>query len=100
MWAAWLDPWSLSQRDPSVLLGSARMAARQAEAVVIAMAFLQLLVAAVLGGLPTSAARNTATALTGAGALLYSIGFGLGIVWPASVWLIPLGALLNGFGFA
>src|SRR5215468_10574133 len=35
-----LDPWSFSARDPAALAGSARMAARYAQGVVLAMGFL------------------------------------------------------------
>src|SRR5579885_166280 len=48
-----LDPWSLSERDPRAIVGSTRMAARHAQAVVLAMGFLQLAVSLLLrdGGL-------------------------------------------------
>src|SRR6202040_2461733 len=48
--AVWLDPWSLSQRDAGSLAGSLRLAARQAQAGVVQMAFLQLVLARVLAG--------------------------------------------------
>ena len=44
-WAAWLDPWSLSERNPALITGGARMVARHGQVVVLTMAFLQLLVA-------------------------------------------------------
>ena len=40
--AVGLDPWSLSERDPAALPGSVRMAARHAQAVVLAMGFFML----------------------------------------------------------
>jgi hypothetical protein len=99
VWAAWLDPWSLSEHDPATLVGSARMAARQAQAVILGMAFVQLLVAEVLThpAWPPRA-RRLAAWLTGAGAVVYASGYTLGIVWPHSAWLIPVGALLNALG--
>ena len=46
--AVGLDPWSLSERDPAALPGSARMATRYAQGVVLAMGFLQIAVALLL----------------------------------------------------
>src|SRR5438270_12934909 len=46
--AVGLDPWSLSERDPAALPGSVRMAVRHAQAVVLAMGFLQIAVALLL----------------------------------------------------
>jgi hypothetical protein len=101
LWAAWLDPWSLSEADPGALPGSARMAARQAQAVVVGMAFLQLIVEGALGlsGVRPRG-RRTVAWLTGLGALLYSAGYTLATSRPPGVWLIPAGALLNFIGFA
>jgi hypothetical protein len=100
-WAIWLDPWSLSERDPAALPGSARMAVRQAQMVVLSMAFLQIIVDHVLaiGIFPTMVRRVTAC-LTGAGAAAYCLGYVFGPSWPGTVWLIPLGALMNSLGFA
>src|SRR5438132_7788708 len=73
---AWLDPWSFSQRDPSVLVGSPRMAARHAQAVVVGMAFLQLAVSSILVNSSFSpAVRRAASYLTGFGALSYAAGY-------------------------
>jgi hypothetical protein len=47
-WATQLDPWSLSERNPSLLVGSPRMLARHAQAVMLAMGFLQFIVALIL----------------------------------------------------
>src|SRR5262245_1144018 len=76
--AIWLDPWSLGQRDPSALIGSPRMAARHAQAVVLGMAFLQIIVGELLGtALFPDWAERAASWLTGSGALLYSFGYAL-----------------------
>jgi hypothetical protein len=99
--ATWLDPWSLRERDPSLLIGSARMAARLAQAVVVAMAFLQLIVAGALTTVEmTAGARRGVSWLTGWGALLYAAGYILASSLPDVIWLIPTGALLNFLGFA
>ncbi|HWG42061.1 MAG TPA: hypothetical protein VN688_04690 [Gemmataceae bacterium] len=100
IWAAGLDPWSLSQRDPAVLVGSPRMAARQAQAVMLGMAFLQLIVAGAIAGDARAWQRRMAAWLTGLGTLLYTAGYALMPSWSSSVWLIPAGALLNLGGFA
>lgn len=101
LWAAWLDPWSLSEPDPAALPGSARMAARQAQAVVVGMAFLQLIVAGALRlGHGGPRGRRAVAWLTGLGALLYAAGYALVAVWPPGVYVIPAGALLNFVGFA
>jgi hypothetical protein len=99
--AAGLDPWSLSERDPTALLGSVRMAMRQAQAVVVGMAFLQVIVAGALAvaELPARVSRPVVW-LTGVGAILYAAGYVLLPLWPEVVWLIPAGALLNFAGFA
>ena len=71
-WGAWLDPWSLSRHDPASLPGSARMAARQAQAVVIGTAFLQVIAAAALAvGGPQAGIRTVAAGLTGLGTILH-----------------------------
>jgi hypothetical protein len=101
LWAAWLDPWSLSEPDPTALPGSARMAARQAQAVVVGMAFLQLVVSGALRlGRGGPGGRRAVAWLTGVGALLYAAGYALVPVWPPGVYVIPAGALLNLLGFA
>ena len=99
-WAIWLDPWALSERDPSALPGSVRMAVRQAQIVVLSMAFLQIIVDHVLavGIFPTLMRRGTAW-LTGAGAVAYCLGYAFGSSWSGIVWLISVGALMNALGF-
>jgi hypothetical protein len=100
-WAVVLDPWSLSEHDPDALVGSARMAARHAQAVVLAMGFLQIAVDLLLAT-PTLSAlgRRLASGLTLLGSLVYAAGYvSLATVLPQA-WLIPLGALLNLLGFA
>jgi len=99
-WAAWLDPWSLAEHDAAYLPSSTRMPTRHAQAVVLAMAFLQLLVAELLAAGFPARAPQTAAGLTGAGAVLYTAGYVLGVPWPAAVWLVPAGALLNFAGLA
>jgi hypothetical protein len=100
LWAAWLDPWSLRQSDPATLTGSPQMAARQAQAVVLGMAFLQLIVAGAVAGDKRAWERQAVSGCTGLGALLYTAGYTLAPAWSPSVWLIPAGALLNLAGFA
>lgn len=94
--AIWLDPWSLGERDPSALVGSARMAARHAQAVLLGMGLLQLAISRVLT-VPLFPARTVRAAgwLTAGGAVAYAIGYGLLILGPAMTWLIPVGAMLN-----
>jgi hypothetical protein len=99
-WAAWLDVWSLSEPDPAAQPGSARMAARQAQAVVLAMAFLQLTVANLLHAGEAAWTVRAAAGLTAPGAVVYALGYLLCIAWPGGAWLIPAGALLNAAGFA
>jgi len=101
VWAVGLDPWSLSERDPTVLVGSPRMAARHAQAVVLAMGFLQLAVALLLERTTLPAgARRAAEALTAFGAVIYCLGYATHASWPQITWLVPVGALLNFFGFS
>jgi hypothetical protein len=100
LWAAWLDPWSLSERDPASLPGSAQMAARQAQAVIVGMAFLQFIVVRALASGAWMRQRRAVSLLTGAGALLYAVGYALAATAQPAVWLILVGALLNFIGFA
>src|SRR5947209_19531386 len=86
--AAWLDPWSLGERDPAALPDSAPMAARQAQAVVVGMAFLQFIVAGALGSNAWMRERRAVSLLTGAGALLYAVGYALATVARRAVWLV------------
>jgi hypothetical protein len=99
--AVGLDPWSLSERDPAVLPGSARMAARHAQAVVLAMGFLQLAVARLLGELThAERLRRIAGPVLAVGTLVYSAGYVGLTLWPGHAWPIPIGAALNLSGFA
>jgi hypothetical protein len=100
-WAAWLDPWSLSETDPVLLTGSRRMATRHAQAVVLGMGFLQLLVAHLRATtrLPPRAFQLSSW-LVACGGVLYALGYGLIAQWTEGAWLIPLGALLNLAGFS
>jgi hypothetical protein len=96
-----LDPWSLSERDPAALLGSSRMALRYAQAVVIAMGFLQLITAVILDNSPFSArAAGAAAALSAIGTVAYAAGYVLAKFLPPTAWLIVAGALLNFLAFA
>jgi hypothetical protein len=96
-----LDPWSLSERNPAVLVGSPRMAVRHAQAVVVGMAFLQLMVAKLLtAGYFSNAARTWCSCLSGCGAVVYVAGYGLFVQWRGGAWLIGAGALLNFLAFA
>jgi hypothetical protein len=98
--ATWLDPWSLGERDAAALPGSVRMMVRHAQAVVVAMAFLQLVVADLLAEFSLSlAVRIAVTLLSGIGTLAYSAGYGLIAVRPAYAWLTVGGAVLNGLAF-
>jgi hypothetical protein len=99
--AVFLDPWSLSERDPAALPGSPRMRARHAQAVVLGMGFLQLITAHVLQTRPWPRRHAAfASLLSGLGALVYAGGYLLLITWQPTAWLIPLGALLNTTAFA
>src|SRR3712207_6689380 len=86
-WAAWLDPWTLAETDGSRLVGSARAAARHAQAVVLGIGFLQLLVAQVLShaGLHSAPAR-TAALITGVGSGVYAAGYVLVVGSPWAAW--------------
>ncbi|HVS37402.1 MAG TPA: hypothetical protein VMS17_17705, partial [Gemmataceae bacterium] len=75
------------------------MVARHGQAVVLAMAFLQLLTAEVLAGAAPSA-RPIPAVLTGLGAVLYAAGYVLEPWRPEAVDLVPIGAALNAAGFA
>jgi hypothetical protein len=96
-----LDPWSLSERDPEVLRGSPRMMARHAQAVVLGMAFLQLMVAEILTEASLSRRmRAVAALLSGGGALVYAAGYGLVLLDRSFAWLAVAGAALNFLAFA
>src|SRR5258708_1662434 len=96
-----LDPWSLSERDPTLLVGSPRMAIRQTQAVVIGMAFLQLMVAQILSMASVHGrVQAMAPCLSALGALVYTAGYFLHVAWTGSPWLMVAGALLNFVAFA
>jgi hypothetical protein len=99
--AVGLDPWSLSERDPAALLGSVRMAARHAQAVVLAMGFLQIAVALLLreNTLPRRL-RSVASLVLVLGTLVYAAGYVGVVLRPGDAWLIASGAAVNLFGFA
>jgi hypothetical protein len=98
--AVGLDPWSLSERDPAALLGSERMAARYAQAVVLAMGFLQVAVALVLReGALTPRMRHIAGAVLGIGTITYALGYVTLALWPGHAWFVPSGAAINLLGF-
>ncbi len=97
-----LDPWSLSERDPRAIVGSTRMAARHAQAVVLAMGFLQLAVSLLLrdGGLGIPALGRVASVTLAAGTLVYAAGYIGHAFRSRAAVLIPLGAAVNLAGFA
>ena len=100
-WAVGLDPWALAERDPALLAGSLRTAARYAQAVVLGMGFLQLLVQQLLS--PALLRQRTTTAgslFTAAGALCCAAGYPLQLVRPEGAWLVATGACCNLAGFA
>jgi hypothetical protein len=99
--AVGLDPWSLSEPDPSALVGSPRMAARHAQGVVLAMGFLQLAVTMLLRrpDLPERG-RFLSSWLIGLGSLVYAGGYVAQVVWPGHAEFIVLGAAINLLGFA
>jgi hypothetical protein len=98
--AVGLDPWSLRERDPAAIPGSARMAARQAQAVVLAMGFLQIAAALLLREATRSARlRNLAGWVLGAGTLLYAAGYLFLALGSGSTGLIFWGAVVNLIGF-
>lgn len=99
--SALLDPWILGVRDPSGLLDDVRMAARHAQAVVLAMAFLQLALARILDQAALPAARRRRIAgLTALGAVAYAAGYILAGVVPAAIWLVPIGSASTLAGLA
>jgi hypothetical protein len=92
----WLDPWSLGERDLHLLYPSGRMHARHGQAVVLADAFFQLglaLVLAVARAKSPIAALGAALSVCGSGS--YVVGWTLGVVMPAALWLAPCGAICN-----
>jgi hypothetical protein len=100
VWAVFLDPWSLRERDPAVLVHSARMLTRHAQAVVIAMGFLQLIVCILLQSRrPLDRWRQLAAAVLALGAVVYAAGYiGWAVKSPLIV-LAPCGAAMNLLGF-
>lgn len=96
-----LDPWALSHRDPAALAAGLAMPARHAQAVVLGMAFLQLLIGILLAHLePGSANGRLAALLCAAGALLYSAGYVLFVLDRSGAWVAAAGAALNAAAFA
>jgi hypothetical protein len=96
-----LDAWSLSERDAAALPGSTRMMARHAQAVVLAMGFLQLAVTRLLAGITSGERlRGVAAGLLAIGTVVYIAGYASRVVWPAGAWAIPPGAMLNLLGLA
>jgi hypothetical protein len=92
----WLDPWSLGERNPALLPGSPRMAARHAQAVLAGMAFLQIMIAKLLAAQYFSRrAQNGCSLLSGCGAIVYATGYAVLGHWPEGAWLIVSGALMN-----
>jgi hypothetical protein len=99
-WAVWLDPWTLSERDPAALVGSPRMAARHAQAVLLGMAFLQMVIGQLLAMERFRMTGPLSAQVTAAGAVVYALGYVLRPLWAGSGWLILVGALANFLGFA
>jgi hypothetical protein len=64
------------------------------------MAFLQFIVAGALASGAWVRERRAVSLLTGAGALLYAVGYALAPAARPAVWLVLVGALLNFVGFA
>ena len=86
---------------PAALPGSERMAARHAQAVVVAMGFLQVAVALLLREhLFPPRSRRVAGPVLALGTLVYAAGYVGLVLWPGQVWLIPCGAAVNLAGFA
>src|SRR5687767_291470 len=99
--AAWLDPWSLGQREAGLVMGSPQMIARHSQAVVVGMAFLQLMVGHLLSDkIFPGRSRVAASILAGLGALVYAAGYALHLVWAGGAWMTVIGALLNCLAFA
>ena len=98
--AAILDPWFFSVREPSMLVKSFRPFVRHAQGVTLAMAFLQLAMADVLASESfPHRVRRTVALLSASGAVLYAAGYALGVFWPACLWAVLCGSLLNLCGF-
>jgi hypothetical protein len=100
--AAGIDPWSLSERDPRAILGSTRMAARHAQAVVLAMGFLQIAVALLVRGSPLrdGVLVQAGSATLAGGTLVYAGGYCGSVFRERAAGLIPVGAAINLAGFA
>ncbi len=102
-WAIGLDPWSLSERNSVTMISSSRPEARYAQAVVLAMGFLQLAVSLLLHR-PDRSVSPHLSWLFLLGSLIYAAGYLeqmhlLG--WAGLMSLaILIGAGLNLLGFA
>jgi hypothetical protein len=96
-----LDPWSLGERDPRAIVGSTRMAARHAQAVVLAMGFLQLAVSLLLRGsyFRENVLFQWASKTLAVGTLVYTAGYVGHAYRSRAAVLIPLGASINLAGF-
>ncbi len=92
----WLDPWSLGEREAERLYATGRMHARHGQAVVLAAAFFQLGLGVILAEARTrSPIAGWGAVLSVGGSGLYAIGWTLGIISPAALWLAPGGATVN-----
>jgi hypothetical protein len=100
-WAVGLDPWSLSERDPEALPGSARMMARHAQGVVLAMGFLQFAAAQLLREAALAERqRRSVGPILALGTLIYVAGYVSLVLTHTYAWAIPIGASLNLASFA
>ena len=99
--AAAIDPWIISEPDPTVYRESLRPLVRHAQGVTLAMAFLQLAMAYVLASQSFSGqVGRLAEWLSAVGAVLYSLGYGLGIFWHPWLLAVVVGSALNLTAFA
>ena len=98
--AVGLDPWSLSERDAAVWLGSPQMYARHAQAVLLGMGFLNLAVARILRRASPASQTSRVIGLVGFGTTVYCLSYLFGVAWPIAHYLVPLGAVANLAGFS
>jgi len=99
-YATWLDPCSLSERGSSCLAAGPKITARHAQTMVVGMGLLQLAASRMLATtslLPL--AYGISAWLTGLGAVVSAMGYGVTGRWASSAWLILAGALMNLTGF-
>ncbi len=94
--AATLDPWIMGATDSSTYAEGLRPIVRHAQGVTLAMAFLQLAMGYVLA-LKSFSNRvgRLAEWLSVSGAVLYSLGYGLGVFWHSGLTLVVCGSALN-----